>query len=256
MNCRFSIFAALILSLGLSSPGLADGIYTYIDSNGKQVYTNVLPGSQPSVHGTIPARREKHPTSRLKMKSPGAPSTASAALSNKIATLVKKYNLERFHLGPEFVEAVITVESNFNPTAVSTKGALGLMQLMPETARRFGVRNVFDTGQNLEGGIQYLNFLLDLFHGDVNLALAAYNAGENVVQKLRDIPPYRETREYVKRVSKILGDSKSVPLYDASHRTVTYVALVAGKLQFSNIDPPDSAVVFDGYHVPRSGSTP
>ncbi|MDD5543374.1 MAG: transglycosylase SLT domain-containing protein [Acidobacteriia bacterium] len=248
--------AALILSLGLCHQSLADGIYTYVDANGKQVYTNILPAAHSVSHGTMSGRHEKHLATPPKAPPSAGPSSVRTALSGRIAALVKQYDLKRFNLGPEFVEAVITVESDFNPTAVSPKGALGLMQLMPETARRFGVRNVFNAEQNLEGGIQYLNFLLDLFHGDVNLTLAAYNAGENVVQKLRSIPPYRETREYVKRVGKILGDSKPVPLYDVSRRTVTYVALVAGRLQFSNIDPPDSAIVFDGYHMPRTGSTP
>ncbi|MCI0408021.1 MAG: lytic transglycosylase domain-containing protein [Acidobacteria bacterium] len=106
----------------------------------------------------------------------------------------------RYGLDPNLVEAVIATESNFNPWAVSPKGARGLMQLMPGTAQRFGVKNVHDPSQNIQGGVQYLRYLLDLFGGDLVLALAAYNAGEGVVQSLGRVPNYQETRQYVDRV--------------------------------------------------------
>ena len=106
----------------------------------------------------------------------------------------------RYGLDPNLVEAVIATESNFNPWAVSPKGARGLMQLMPSTARRFGVKDVHDPSQNIQGGTQYLRHLLDLFGGDLVLALAAYNAGEGVVQNLGRVPNYQETRQYVDRV--------------------------------------------------------
>jgi soluble lytic murein transglycosylase-like protein len=94
-------------------------------------------------------------------------------------------------------------ESSFKSRAISPKGARGLMQLMPGTAMRFGVTNVFDPRQNIEGGARYLRFLLDRFDGDVNLALAGYNAGEGAVEKYGwRIPPYAETQEYVRRISR------------------------------------------------------
>jgi Transglycosylase SLT domain len=105
----------------------------------------------------------------------------------------------------DLVRAVIAVESEFDALAVSSKGAQGLMQLMPHTARRFGVGDSFDARQNIFGGTQYLRFLLDLFSGNVELALAAYNAGENAVQRYHGVPPYRETRQYVAKVQGILG---------------------------------------------------
>ncbi len=99
------------------------------------------------------------------------------------------------------LHAVISVESHYNPRAVSSKGAAGLMQLMPATAQRYGVSDAFDPAQNLHGGAQYLRDLLTLFNSDMSLALAAYNAGENaVIRNGNRIPPYRETREYVPRV--------------------------------------------------------
>ena len=101
---------------------------------------------------------------------------------------------------PDLVKAIIRVESNFNPFAVSRKGAQGLMQLMPTTAANHAVGNSFDPEQNITGGVRYLRKLLDLFGGDLRLALAAYNAGENAVARYRGIPPYRETREYVRKV--------------------------------------------------------
>jgi soluble lytic murein transglycosylase-like protein len=102
------------------------------------------------------------------------------------------------------VEAVVRVESNYDPFAVSRRGAMGLMQLMPATARRYGVTAPFDPAQNLEGGVRYLRELLDRY-GEVRLALAAYNAGEEAVDRYRGVPPYRETRHYVARILRILG---------------------------------------------------
>jgi hypothetical protein len=101
---------------------------------------------------------------------------------------------------PDLVKAIIRVESNFNPLAVSRKGAQGLMQLMPTTAANHAVANSFDPEQNIIGGVGYLRKLLDLYRGDLRLALAAYNAGENAVARYQGIPPYRETREYVRKV--------------------------------------------------------
>lgn len=110
-------------------------------------------------------------------------------------------------LPPQLVHSVIKVESNYNPLAVSTKGAQGLMQLMPETARRFGVANAFDPVDNIQGGTRYLKYLLDLYNGDYRLALAAYNAGEGAVQKYGTVPPYPETQDYLTRVGQQIQKS-------------------------------------------------
>jgi len=107
----------------------------------------------------------------------------------------------RYGIDPLLVHSVIRVESNYNPVAVSRKGAEGLMQLIPSTARRFGVSNSFDVHENIEAGVKYLKYLLDMF-GDTRLAVAAYNAGENAVLRYRDVPPYPETVDYVYRVGK------------------------------------------------------
>lgn len=115
----------------------------------------------------------------------------------------------RHGIHPEFVQAVIDVESAFDPNAVSKKGAQGLMQLMPATAERFGVSNAFNPAQNIDGGTRYLRYLLDLFGGDTRLALAAYNAGENAVLRVNGVPPYRETRNYVARVLRRFGPTRT-----------------------------------------------
>ena len=107
---------------------------------------------------------------------------------------------------PELIHAVIQQESGYDPYAVSHKGAKGLMQLMPATAERFGVKDVFNPAENVQGGVKYLRQLLDRYDGDRRLALAAYNAGEGAVARFGGIPPYRETQDYVER---IVGPSES-----------------------------------------------
>ena len=109
---------------------------------------------------------------------------------------------------PELVQSVIRAESNYNPNAVSPKGARGLMQLIPSTARRFGVADASNPWQNLQGGTKYLKYLLDLYHGDSTLALAAYNAGERSVARYKGVPPYPETQKYVVQVEKRVAQTR------------------------------------------------
>jgi soluble lytic murein transglycosylase-like protein len=108
-----------------------------------------------------------------------------------------------YEVDPKLVLAVITVESGFNVHAKSPKNAQGLMQLIPETAQRFRVKNAFDPADNIKGGLAYLQWLLAYFKGDVPLVLAAYNAGERTVEKYRGIPPYPETRNYVQKITSM-----------------------------------------------------
>jgi soluble lytic murein transglycosylase-like protein len=115
---------------------------------------------------------------------------------------------ERHAVDRDLVHSMIRVESNYNPFAVSDKGALGLMQLVPATARRFGVSDSFNPEQNIEGGVRYLKYLLDHYNGDPSRALAAYNAGEGTVERFGGVPPFPETRSYVYRVGKALGEKK------------------------------------------------
>jgi len=137
----------------------------------------------------------------------------------------------------ELVRAVIQVESEFDPLARSSKGAQGLMQLMPDTARRMGVANAFDPRQNIFGGVRYLRQLLDMFSGDVALTAAAYNAGENAVARYKGVPPFRETRGYVEKVQSLL--SGFVPTVQAA----SFITPTAGGLEaaIASIRAPSAA---------------
>ena len=109
----------------------------------------------------------------------------------------------RYGIDKALIKAIVQIESSYNPNAVSKKGAYGLMQLMPDTAKRYGVRNVRSPTENLQGGVRYLKDLLQMFNQDTRLALAAYNAGENSVKRYNGVPPYKETVDYVQKVMQL-----------------------------------------------------
>ncbi len=155
---------------------------------------------------------------------------------------------------PRLVAAVMKVESNYNPMARSPKGALGLMQLIPSTGQRFGVSRFFDPAENIEGGVKYLRFLSEKFDSNVELVLAAYNAGENLVARIGNkVPSIPETRDYVRKIQKIYKPSSAPVLVSASDNVKPVVEAVApepaptkiyrsvddrGVIHFSNIGPP------------------
>jgi soluble lytic murein transglycosylase-like protein len=163
---------------------------------------------------------------------------------------------KQYEVDPLLVHSVIQTESAYNPYAVSPKGAQGLMQLMPDTAKRFGVRNSFDVKENIEGGVRYLKYLGTLFPDDPKLAIAAYNAGEGAVWKYgKTVPPYRETEQYVERVGKRYGKARraaeqkksSEPVQTASvsrpesaeerHSPVQVFVDSEGRLYLRNVNP-------------------
>ncbi len=141
---------------------------------------------------------------------PPAPSNAPESIVRFVALVAPDYQL-----APQLVLAVMATESNFNAWAVSPKNAQGLMQLIPGTAARFKVRQITDPGQNIRGGMAYLRWLLAYFEGDLSLVLAAYNAGEGAVDRYRGVPPYAETRSYVRRIIAAMGGQRSHP-FDAT----------------------------------------
>lgn len=149
------------------------------------------------------------PTCLVKAEAPLRPSqlpSVTVRAPPHIEKLVHRL-APQFRIDPKLALTIISVESNFDSYAVSRSAAMGLMQLIPQTARRFGVRNAFDPQQNIRGGLSYLRWLLAYYEGDVALVAAAYNAGEGAVDRHRGVPPFEETREYVKRVVARYGNA-------------------------------------------------
>jgi soluble lytic murein transglycosylase-like protein len=144
----------------------------------------------------------------------------------------------RHNVDPSLVRAVIKVESNFNPNAVSRKGAMGLMQLMPQTARQLKVTNPFDPQQNVDAGVRHLKMLMENYGGDVSLSLAAYNAGAGAVARSAGVPRIPETRDYVRRITQLYyGDARDGRILGSPvHAPVRVKRDVRGVLYISNTD--------------------
>jgi soluble lytic murein transglycosylase-like protein len=179
-----------VASLALASVAEA-GAYRYVDPTGNVHYTDTPADSR---YRPVPGWRES--SARVTLP---APSVARARASLPYLELIRS-TAERHRVDHRLVEAVVTVESGGNPRAVSRKGAQGLMQLMPQRAVLLGVKNPFDPGQNVDGGVRHLRDLLQRFGGDVTLAVAAYNAGEEAVRSHQGVPPFEETQDYVRRI--------------------------------------------------------
>jgi soluble lytic murein transglycosylase-like protein len=194
MRLRASFW--LLPGLLLCRPGWAD-IYAYTAPDGAITLSNVPTDDRYTVLVAAPQQAAVAPPAPVGLADNPGPRLARKARYDKVVEEVSRaYGLES-----ALLHAVISVESSYNPKAVSRQGAAGLMQLMPGTAKRYGVADAFDPAQNLRGGANYLRDLLNLFDSDVSLALAAFNAGEDAVMKYGNrIPPYRETLQYVPRV--------------------------------------------------------
>lgn len=154
-----------------------------------------------------------------------APGGAHTLVAPEAIRQVIGRTASHFDVDPKFVDAVVRVESGYDVRAQSPKGAQGLMQLVPATAARFGVHNPFDPAENVRGGVTYLSELLRQFKGDVPLTLAAYNAGEGAVERYGGVPPYAETRDYVRKVTRIYPGTGMVgtrPPYNAAGAVPIY----------------------------------
>lgn len=187
----------------LPSMSFAGNMYVLKNNNGETLLTNVRNDDHFSDYKTV-EKKTYYPDSNMHTYSNWGSSEASVlpsysknknAFDSYIAQAANLYQLDH-----GLIKAIMHTESGFNPNARSPVGAQGLMQLMPATARRFAVGNAFDPAQNIQGGAKYISWLLKRFHNNTELALAAYNAGEGNVDKYKGIPPFRETRDYVKRV--------------------------------------------------------
>ncbi len=186
-------FAIAVLALFVTTSVYAAAIYKFRDRNGVVTYTNIKPNHAAQVVMVYcPAcdPTSKVDFSRVPIK--------TSNFNSEIAAAIAKNPVDE-----ALVRAIIQAESAYNPFAISKAGARGLMQLMPATGTQYGVSDFYHPGQNIQGGVAYLRFLLDMFDGDITLTAAAYNAGENNVLKYAGVPPFAETQVYVKRVGQL-----------------------------------------------------
>jgi hypothetical protein len=195
------VICSLFLAV-LAEGSARSEIYQYVDDAGVIHFTNVPTESTKKNSRVRFGKQQSAPPSILSARADAAVPQPTeqgdlvpAAYLKSIHTACEKYGVD-----PSLVRAIVKVESDYNPFALSRKGAMGLMQLMPQTATDLNVKNSFDPHENIHGGVRYLRYLLDRYEGNLKLALAAYNSGETAVKRWGTVPPFRETREYVKKV--------------------------------------------------------
>lgn len=190
LGLRIALMIVLLVAIAEAD------IYKYEDENGVIYYTDF----------PLNKKAQRIIRSRESRKQENDGSSVKTELQSIVSEKADKYKID-----PSLVHAVIKVESNGNTQAVSRKGAMGLMQLMPSTARDLGVVNPFDPEENIDGGVRYLRYLIDKFNGDLTLALAAYNAGPKKVEKTGNVPHIPETKHYVKKVMSLYKGNISIP---------------------------------------------
>jgi len=225
-HAQAAIAAVFLVYLGMAAPAQAQ-IYTWRDGNG-----NLVLSSRPQA-GTTPLRVYAVP----KTTAIRATRSVAAARSRLYDDLLVEH-ARRNDVRVDLVRAVVQVESAYNPLAHSSKGAMGLMQLMPATAQEFSVSNPYDPEDNVRAGVAYLRQLLDRYQNDEQLALAAYNAGPGAVDKHgQNIPPYRETQNYVAQINQIAKG----PVQPRDHRIYKVTDLVDGRLVVRYTDQKPSS---------------
>ena len=226
-NCISVAILAAAASFALAVPARAQ-IASYVDDHGKLIFVN----------GDSPKPRHGSTISSAPLADIDAPLPLArvATPSDRLDRIVREA-AERHNMDPALVKAVISTESGWNPQARSRKGAVGLMQLIPETAQRFGVGNPYDPAQNVEAGTTYLKTLLDRYDGDLNKSLAAYNAGEHAVDRSGGVPAFRETRQYVQKVTNAYfqpGSGRDSTLWSPPKPHVRRATDSSGRVVFTN----------------------
>jgi hypothetical protein len=218
------VFLVAVLWAFLQPYSFGATFQSYVDEHGVQVYTNIPPAGQ------IDNRQVLDPQALSMVPTP-LPKTLA------FDEIIEKYAGD-YQLDPQLIRSIIATESGFNHKAVSPKGARGLMQLMPATAQRLGVRNSFDPEENIRGGVKHFRFLMDSFSNNLDLRLAAYNAGENLVRRLGRIPDFKETKEYVESVKRKYAHDDATPLLVEEQPPVLYRYIdESGVLHLTNISP-------------------
>src|SRR5215471_9366830 len=196
MGKRSVISSAIVLgSLGFAAGPARAQISLIQNFDGRNIYVN----TEPAVKAKLTTSRPRSIYLPAEQTFLGRKHEAMTLDRDGAEALVKEA-AERHRIDPALIRAVIETESGWNAAAVSRKGAVGLMQLVPSTAQRFGVKDMFSPKQNVDAGVRYLKTLLERYNGNLELALAAYNAGEGAVDRARGVPSFRETRNYVQRV--------------------------------------------------------
>jgi soluble lytic murein transglycosylase-like protein len=225
------VSAAMAGLLSISGPARAQ-IMTTTNLDGRKLFVNAEPPALVSLKPKL-ARPSIYLQGEIAFM--GRDHRAMSVDRDGTEQLVREA-AERYRVDPALVRAVIETESNWNPGAYSRKGAMGLMQLIPTTAQRFGAADAFNPKQNVEAGVKYLKTLLERYNGNLDLALAAYNAGEGAVDRAHGIPAYQETRNYVQRVQNAYYRTGSGRLDSAYVRanTIHRDVDVNGRIVFSN----------------------
>ena len=238
-RAHFKTLTILLGIMALCAIPTHGQIVSYMDSSGKRVFVNADPPSAARpAKGSLTIRIAagfKSSTTQTQYLASPVLSAADQANRVKIEEMIREVSA-RYRVDPALVRAVIQTESNWNTSAVSRKGALGLMQLVPGTAQQLGVNNAFDPKQNLDGGVHYLHNLLERYNGDLDKALAAYNAGPGAVDRAGGVPQYRETREYVQKITDSYyrpGSDRLPRAFDAP-RPIYRTVSTDGRTVFTN----------------------
>jgi hypothetical protein len=221
--------SVVLFSLFFIVSSASADVFKYVDDNGVTCYTDAPLGK----------KNQRIITEKSTLKEPEGKSKLMNIAKTDYSSYVQK-SAQKYDIEPELIHAVIRTESNGNQRAISKKGAIGLMQLMPSTASDMNVGNPYNPEENIEGGTRYLKYLLGKFNGNLTLALAAYNSGPKTVERYGSVPPITETRQYVNKVYALYNGKKSYPTSDSASSykekpaAIYKVVLEDGTILFTN----------------------